>query len=234
MVHHDQPTIFPPDVRVGVSSVEDGTMTLRSLPEHPEQVWHNRQEFIAKCGGELAKTALVYVTYDDDRDFETYKLARDVQSGVVAISQSVADAVATDKESVGVFLPIGDCCAVTLYDPVHRALMVSHIGRHSVEVYGGRKSVVYMNRNFGTDPRDILAWLSPSVGEQNYPITKRGDRGLKQLIADDLLDAGVEQGQIEISPVDTSTDDRYFSHSEFKKGNRDLDGRFAVFAQMTS
>lgn len=232
MIARDQPTIFPDDVIVRVSSVGDGTMTLKSLPKKPDEVWHNRQNFITKSGGDIENTALVYVTYDDGRSYEEYKLAETVDKKLSTNNDDTADGLATQQISLGLFLPLADCCAVVLYDPEHHALMVSHIGRHSVEIYGATKSVEFMKITFGTEPRDILAWLSPAVGGENYPIFARGHQSLKVLIAQDLQAAGVKVENIEISPVDTARNDNYYSHSEYQKGHQKNDGRHAVFALM--
>ena len=232
MIARDQPTIFPDNVTVRVSDASDGTMTLKSLPENPEVVWQNRKDFITTCGGDLGKTALVYVTYDDTRSYAEYKLAETVGTELSTTEDDVADGLATQGTEVGLFLPVADCCATVLYDQKRRALMVSHLGRHSVEIFGAKKSFEFMRAEFGTESCDVLAWLGPAVGGENYPIVKRDNRSIKKLIERDLLEAGVKQGNIEISQVDTDRDINYFSHSEYRKGNRASDGRFAVYAQI--
>lgn len=232
MISRDQPTALSPELIVRVSSVDDGTMTLRSLPEDPEEVWQNRKDFITSCGGDLSRTALVYVTYDDTRSYEDYKVADSVELGLSTRDDDIADGLATQAEGLGLFLPVADCCATVLYDPRNRALMLSHLGRHSVEVYGAKKSLEFMNAQYGTDAHDVIAWLSPAVSAINYPISHRGGRGLRELIVNDLRDAGVSEESIKISPAETDKNMNYFSHSEYRKNRRESDGRFAVFAML--
>lgn len=208
-------------------------MTLKSLPDNPEEVWQNRKDFISTCGGDLCKTALVYVTYDDTRSYKDYKLAESVVPELSTGIDDVADALATQREGLGLFLPVADCCATVLYDTEHRALMLSHLGRHSVEIYGARKSLEFMHAQYGTEPQDVLAWLSPAVSVDNYPIFRRDDRGLRELIVADLLEAGVSEQNIEVSSSQTDQDMQYFSHSEYQKGRRPSDGRFAVYASIS-
>ena len=232
MIARDQPTIFPDTVVVRVSSVSDGTMSLMSSPDDEDAVWANRRSFIVKAGGAVDNSALVYVTYEEGRDFQTYRNADIVARELKTRDEDIADGLVTGKSGKGLFLPLADCCGLVLYDAKTHALMLSHLGRHSVEVHGARKSVEFMQTTYGSDPHDISAWLSPAVGSESYPVTSRGHRGIKDLIRDDLVLAGVNPENIEVSPVDTAARAEYFSHSEFKKGNRSFDGRFAVYAYL--
>lgn len=232
MIARHQPTIFPDRVIVRVSDVSDGTMALRTLPENPGAVWQNRTNFIEASGGELATARMVYVTYDDTRSYDEYKLAEAVTENLQTSPDDIADGLATQQSGVGLFLPVADCCAVVLYDRTTDALMLSHLGRHSVERDGARKSLEFMKAQFGTRPDDVLVWLGPAVGSESYPIFKRGNKSLKELIVNDLKSVGVAEKNLEISPVDTARDRDYFSHSEYQKGRRASDGRFAVFTEL--
>lgn len=231
MIMNDQPTIFSDNVTVRVSDVSDGTMSLRSLPENPDEVWQNRKGFITASGGALEKSALVYVTYDDGDDFCRYREADVTDFGIT--TNRPCDALVTSDPGVGLFLPIADCCAVVLYDPTTGSLMLSHIGRHSCVQYGAQKSVEYLEKVHGVNPRDLLVWLSPAVGADNYPIIARDNHALKDLVVDDLVNAGVPIHSIEVSSIDTAKDANYFSHSEYRQGRRLADGRFAVAAFIT-
>lgn len=232
MIAKDQPAIFGDNLLVGVSSVRDKTMTYKSLPNATAEVTGHRKKYIETVGGVVEETAIVYVTYDKDRDFCAYQRAEIAPKKMIASDDFVADGLATQVRGQGLFLPIGDCCAVVLYDPDHHALMLSHIGRQSIEADGARKSLDYMKQQFASEPSRILAWLSPAVGKATYPIIARDNGDLRQVIQADLTKAGMMTEYIEISHVDTAQNNEYFSHSEYKKGNRAFDGRFAVFAQL--
>ncbi|MDN5819504.1 MAG: laccase domain-containing protein [bacterium] len=231
MIEKDQPTNLDKyKLTIAVSSLEDGTMTKRSLPEDIDQVIENRQNFIAKAQGDLARTALVYVTFDQD-DYCRYHEIKSSDMNLETLHP--ADALVTKNKEIGIFLPLADCCGVVLYDSAQEILMVSHIGRQSVEQYGSVGSVQHLVNEYGTKPQDIYAWLSPTAGEGNYPIHKRGGRGLRDLISNDLLYAGVQYSNIEMSEVDTTVGPNYYSHSEYLKGNQPgIDGRFAIYASM--
>ena len=140
--------------------------------------------------------------------------------------------MATDSPELALFLPIADCVGAVLYDPTKKVLMLSHLGRHNLEQDGGQKSVEFMVKEFGVDPNNIITWLSPAAGAENYPMFSFNNRGMQDVTTEQLMKAGVKAESISASPIDTTTNQNYYSHSEFKKGNRPEDGRFAVVVKM--
>ena len=232
MIGSHQPSIFPEnEVIVGVSSVDDGSMTISSTLDGPGQVQRNRESFIKKAGGDLPRSALIYVTFDGVTDYCRYREV--APTDLTFDPEQPADALVTRTKNVGLFLPIADCCGAVIYDPRTKTLMLSHLGRHSTEQFGGKRSVEHLQNKCGVQPKDVLVWLSPAVGAENYPIHARGNHALKDLVKKDLIAAGVKAANIEVSPIETDKDPNYFSHSQSLKGEQTgIDGRFAVFAMM--
>lgn len=232
MIQKDQPTIFGSSLQAGVSSVEDGNMKFGI--EASDQTLKNRQIFLKKVGIDIAHTTLVSVTYDTD-DFAKYRtVAFDEKTAGMKGKDTIAyaDALVVDRPNHALFLPLADCVGAILYDAKQRILMVSHLGRHSVEVGGARKSVEYMKNAFGTVPGTIRVWLSPAVGSATYPLHAFEGRGLHEVIVAQLQDVGVFKDQIEVSAVDTAHDRHYFSHSQALKSDNNSQGRFAIVAMM--
>jgi copper oxidase (laccase) domain-containing protein len=232
MITHDQPTIFSDDVIAALSSKEDGN--IRFGFDDDDSVQTNRRRFLEKVGINLEHTTLVRVTYDTD-DFTKYRIATadEKAMGMAAPHAAYhADALVVTDPDHALFLPLADCAGVILYDPEHKVLMVSHLGRHSVEQYGAKKSVEYLKSAFATDPSELKVWISPSVGKATYPLHAFEGRGLQEVIIEQLHEAGVNM--IEASRVDTAHDDHYYSHSEFLKDSKADNGRFAVVAMMVA
>ncbi len=148
------------------------------------------------------------------------------------IATTEADAAVVTRPDHAIFLPLADCAGVIIYDPMNKVLMVSHLGRHSVEQEGARKSLQFLIDEFETDPAEVKIWLSPMVGSDSYPLEAFGGRSLRQVITSQFLQLGVDIRHIEVSEVDTAESDDYYSHSEYKMGERDFDGRFAIVAMM--
>ncbi|HEY5695620.1 MAG TPA: laccase domain-containing protein [Candidatus Saccharimonadales bacterium] len=231
MIDADQPTIFGSAVTAAISSKGDGNMKFGIGDE--AEVRRNRRAFLEAAGISIDHTTLVAITYDTD-DFTKYRIVDDGEKGVGmhAMDDTVhADALVTTTPNHALFLPLADCVGAILYDPEHHVLMVSHIGRHSAEMDGGKRSVQYLADTFHTNPAKLQVWLSPGVGRETYPLHQFGGRGLQEVIIDQLQDAGVTHENIEASHIDTAKSKDYYSHSEYLKGN-DEQGRFAIVAEM--
>lgn len=232
MIARDQPTIFGEMVVAGLSAAEDGNMRFGGGDE--DETREDRIAFLQDCGIEATQATLVSVNYDST-DFCRYRIVDDEHGGegmLAPVSSLDADALVVTRPDHALFLPLADCIGAILYDPYNQVLMVSHLGRHSIEQEGATKSVAYLRQNFDSTPDELLVWLSPAAGAENYPLHTRGGRGMHQVVVGELLASGVRFEHIEVSEVDTTESDEYFSHSEYQAGLRDSDGRFAIVAMM--
>lgn len=234
MIAKDQPTIFPPHVTVRVSSLHDGNMKKGALPPHEaKHIDQNRETFLGECGIRMDETVLVSLSYKKD-DFCVYQevTTENRGEGIISPHTLIADALVTRQKNVALFLPIADCCPVVLYDQDKDILMLSHLGRHSVEQQGAQRSVEYLMQHYGSSPDNIAVWLGPAAGKQTYPLFAFDHKSLHEVIFEQLLAAGIHKGYIEQATVDVTQTMEYFSHSEFLKGHRESDGRFAVVAML--
>jgi copper oxidase (laccase) domain-containing protein len=231
MIHAHQPTIFKDSVIAAVSSVSDGNMKLGL--GNDEAVVENRRQFLHAVQIPLEDTTLVGITYATD-DFTKYRVVTsdDKGKGMQANMDEFVDALVVDQPGHALFLPLADCIGAVFYDEARHVLMVSHLGRHSVEVHGATRSVEYLKTHFQIDPSRLKVWLSPGVGKVTYPLHSRNGQSLREAIVDDLLQSGVALENVESEDIDTAVHDEYYSHSEFLKGNRTETGRFAIVAMM--
>lgn len=232
MIAADQPTIFGEGVIAAISSKKNGNMKFGIAKD--VETLKNREEFLQSVGISIDHTSLVGITYDTD-DFTKYRIAthKDKTVGMhVANVTEHADALVVDQPNHALFLPLADCIGAILYDPTHHVLMVSHLGRHSVEQEGAEKSVEYLEAHYGSQPNDIKVWLSPGVGKASYPLYAFEGKSLHEVITLQLLARGLDEHNIQVSDIDTATSDDYYSHSEFLKAN-DVPGRFAIVAMMS-
>lgn len=234
MIQHDQPTIFGDRIIAKVSSTEDGPMNFKGNDE--DEVRNNRVQFLDAADGiDPLMATLVQVTYEDTTDFTRYKVAGDDDAGegmLEPVSNIVADALVATRPDQALFLPLADCVGAIIFDMGQEVLMVSHLGRHSAQQNGGQKSIEYMTREFDSHPSDLLVWLSPAAGKSSYPLRTLNGKGLHEAVVEQMVRAGVDIENIEVSHVDTTDNPDYFSHSEFLKGDQPEDGRFAIVAMM--
>ena len=219
-------------VKIAISEVKDGTMKRNGA--EVAVVDKNRQVFLKANAMELDDAVLVQLDYNTE-DFCRYAVIDSSAAGEGLVREGrIADGLATQEKGLALFLPLADCIGVVLYDPEHEVLMLTHLGRHNLEQNGGQKSVEFMKEQFGSKPENIEVYFSPSAGKENYPVFSFGGKSLAEVAMSQLEAAGVKSENIELSAIDTTKDKRYHSHSEFLKGNRTDDGRFAIAAMLTS
>ncbi|MGV9002264.1 MAG: polyphenol oxidase family protein [Candidatus Saccharimonadaceae bacterium] len=225
-------------VFVATSYVSDGTMSDRINPNNPALIT-NRTTWLSSQGLAIEDTVRVKITYNEpELDHCRYREVGAADSGVGMFDSNIqpADALVTKEKNLALFLPVADCVATTLYDEEKGILMLTHLGRQSLEQNGGIHSVKYLQENYGVNPANLQVWLSAAAGKDTYKIYKLDNKGMKEAVYEQLLSAGVIQENITDNKDDTATDDRYFSHSAFLKGNKSTpdDGTFAMVAVMTS
>lgn len=220
------------DLVLACSTVKDGSMRYVGAP-NPEEITAHRDAFLASHALTRANSVLVYLVYEGD-DYCRYRTVTDEDRGDGMVNEPsyITDGVATNTPGLALFLLLADCIGAVLYDPRKRALMLSHLGRHNLEKQGGTRSVEYMVEQFGSKPEDITVWLSPAAGRESYPLYAFDNKALHDVAIEQLLAAGVKNENIECSPIDTTKDPEYYSHSEFLQGRRETDGRFAVAVQL--
>jgi copper oxidase (laccase) domain-containing protein len=233
MIASDQPTIFDKNIIAAVSSTQDGNIGF--LRGEYDAALQNRRGFLKKVGIDPHHSTLLRVTYENAEHFARYHIVEDAHKAIGMFDltyELVADALVTTKPGHALFLPLADCVGAIICDQKQHILMVSHLGRHSTEEQGALRSIQYLQDTFHTRPGDVRVWLSPAVGKAAYPLKNLQNRGLHEVLLEQLLAAHVPRQNIEISFGETATDENYFSHSQFLAGNKSKDGRFAIVAMM--
>lgn len=208
---------------IAISKVSDGDML--SI--------NDRHKFLASHGINTDDATYVKLRYEGN-DYCRYHEVDESHMGKGMRADDIisADALITKAIGHALFLPLADCIGAVCYDPIKKIMMLSHLGRHNLEQNGGKKSIEFMSSGYNCDPAQILVRLSPAAGRDNYPLFAFDNKSLKEVAIDQFISAGVKNENIKDNPIDTTTNLDYFSHSEFLKGNRDLDGRFAIVAMM--
>lgn len=193
----------------------------------------NRTRFLDAHAIHAANTTLVHIRYEGD-DYCRYQTIDETYKGdgIVRNSTLTVDALVVTQSNHALLLPLADCIGAVLHDPVQNILMVSHLGRHNLEQNSGAESVNYLARRHHVQPHNLKVWLSPAAGKQNYPLLAFNNRGLHEVAVEQLMTAGVTRHNIDVSLIDTTIDQNYFSHSEFLKGHRKIDGRHCIVAIM--
>ena len=244
MIAADQPTCFPSDLLVAVSSKDDGTMLNRIRGRHVTEVLENRRRFCDQIDITYGDVVYHVISYDQAQTFDTIAEVTEADTTRHNNEGIFADALYTEAVGIGLFLPVADCIATVIYDPKRRALMLAHLGRHSTVAQLMSRAVRYFVER-GSQAKDLQIWMSPSITQKNYCMdyfdhandtnwhnfcrqTADGIyldmQGFNRLLA---IQAGVPADNIVMSSIDTADDPNYFSHS-----SGDTAGRIAVVAMM--
>jgi len=207
-------------VRVGLSDKGDGNMKVSGGDASLAEV--NRRRFLRGVGVESAY--FVRVDYDTE-DFCQFGVAGKENGLELGDEAKRCDGLLTRERGVGLFLPLGDCLGLVLYDRRAEAMMVVHCGRHTLAQDGAFEAVKFMCDAVGTGAENVVAWMSPSAGGDSYPVHDLGGVSLREAVVEQLARAGVDEAGISGSEIDTTVDEHYFSHSQ-----GDRDERFAIVA----
>lgn len=81
-----------------------------------------------------------------------------------------ADGMVTDRRDIALGIYVADCCALYLVDPVRRAIGLVHSGRKGTELGIAAVAIEKMGRQFGSQPADLIAQLSPCIRPPDYEV----------------------------------------------------------------
>ncbi len=113
----------------------------------------------------IATTRLIYSTN------EVRKVER---TGEVMLFNEVtaphADAIITDNPRVVLFLYAADCAIIYLADPKKRAIGLVHSSWRTALKGVVENAVDAMAKNYGTNPKDLIAIVSPCLGSEHFEV----------------------------------------------------------------
>ena len=243
MIQQDQPTCFPDNVSISVSSTSDGTVLDRAVGVHNPSIVTNRTAFCERCGISYGDVVFQRIIYDETQAYDIIVRVDALQT-CRHIDEVHADALITQSSGVGLLLPVADCVATVLYDPKTEQLALAHLGRHSTIARLMEKTIEAMVDG-GALRSDIIIWMAPSIDKTDYKMAYFDQRNdpywqeyaiqkddgiyldLQGYNAAAAVRRGVLASNIHRSPVNTARDNNYFSHA-----NGDTTGRFAVLAMI--
>lgn len=153
-----------PGVLYGVSTVSDGNMSF--VRGNPQEALQNRQQFLKKLSLDINSVVAMSPQHGVDIKLVSSK---DLGKGSLDIKDAFkVDGLITNTPGVNLFLVTADCLPISIYDPVKKAVGLFHAGR--VGLYKGilTHAVNSMVENFGSDPKDLVATIGPSIGPCCY------------------------------------------------------------------
>ncbi len=80
------------------------------------------------------------------------------------------DGLITNVPGVALVTHSADCCILAFYDPKKRVIAAAHAGWRGTVKEIGRVTVRKMQKEFGSDPEDIIVGIAPSIGKCCYEV----------------------------------------------------------------
>lgn len=80
------------------------------------------------------------------------------------------DALMTNARGVPLMLRFADCVPILLADPVHHAVAIVHSGWRGTTLRLLEKTARALEDEFGSRPRDVRAFIGPSIGPCCYAV----------------------------------------------------------------
>lgn len=205
----------------------------RGKIEPNAEVEENRRRFLSTTGLTTDTIALVNIRYGVDYTYDVIETitSRAETTNLHRFKLQASDCIITNQPKVTLFLPVADCVATVVHDPVHNVIALAHLGRHSSVAKLANKLVERLEKDFRSKPEDLIIWMSPAIKPPHYTIERadfaannsdwdkycvKTDSGysldLQGYNRQLFINSGVLDKNIHISDVDTATDENYWSH----------------------
>lgn len=81
-----------------------------------------------------------------------------------------ADGIVTDNPDISLFMRFADCTPIMVYDPRKEVVGIVHAGWQGTLKGVAGQAIRTMQAGYGSNPKDILAAIGPSIGPDHYEI----------------------------------------------------------------
>jgi YfiH family protein len=155
-----------------------------------------------------------------------------------------SDGLITNKKGIVLCINLADCGGVLCYDAKHNTIGAFHSGWKGTKLNIVKVGIEKMREVYFTEPADLLVYLTPCAGKENYEvendvaqyfpnhITQTSNDNylldLKGEIVEQLINLGVSKENIEVSFVCTISNNMY--HSFRRDGEKS--GRMTAFIML--
>lgn len=165
---------------------------------------------------------------------------------------SDVDGLITNIPGIVLATYYADCVPLYILDPVNKAIGLSHSGWKGTVKRIGDNTLKLMNENYGTNPKDVICCIGPSICQDCYEISEdvanefinefgknnkilynkgngKYQLNLWESVKQVFLDAGVEYDNIYTTDICTCCNkDELFSH----RGHHGKRGNLAAFLML--
>lgn len=237
----------------GVSKQHLSSMNLSfSRGDEEENVRENFRRFGEAIG---VKTGQMVFSDQQHHTMVRRVTAEDRGKGIVRkLDYQDVDGLITNDEGVCLVTFYADCIPLFFYDPVKRAIGLSHSGWRGTVNRMGEKTIQKMNQEFGSKPEELIVAIGPGICQSCYEVSRDVyeefaahftaeecvlifDRGRDDKFKLDLwkanelvlLSAGIRKEKLNITDICTCCNEKLlFSH----RASKGLRGNLAGFIML--
>ncbi len=196
--------------------------------DDPEKVKANRVKLCNSIGIDPASLIFPKQTHTGTVKIITTDFFNSSEEDQKAYLQDT-DALITNLMNVCVTIKTADCVPVLIYDPKQKVIAAIHAGWRGTVQMIVQNTIQEMIKSFGSDPRDLIAGIGPSISPEVYEVgsevlahfdpshfnSKDDNKGLLNLWEankQQLLGNGIQETHIEIAKACTWTNaEKFFS-----------------------
>lgn len=112
------------------------------------------------------------------------------------------DGLVTNEPGIVLTTFYADCVPLLMVDPVHRAIGCSHSGWRGTVANMGKATLDVMKREYGTNPKDVVAAIGPSICQKCYEVSLDVIEQFKNAYSEELwpsLFYGKENGKFQLN-----------------------------------
>jgi len=218
-----------------------GNMSFRDSDK--SDIIKNRETFFKKHDIDISSTVFCQQVHGDNVHVV---VASDVGKGSGDYESAIpeTDALITNLPNICLAILVADCVPIIFYDKSQKIIGVAHAGWRGTMLNIAGKTVRKIVDEFGTDPKNILVEIGPSIGPNCFEvgddvINAAKENKLEKFLIDkqekdyfdlwganreQLMLAGVRPENIEVSGICTHCSKDYFSYRRDKDARRFIAG----------
>lgn len=208
----------------GVSDDQFKSFNLgRNSNDSIESIRQNRNRLAKLLSITSHKLIIPLQTHDNKVLFVDNKITNASEEARNRILQGY-DATITQERKVFLCVTTADCSPILLFDQKNKAIAAIHSGWRGIVSSVINKTLSEMEKHFGTEPRQLIATIGPSISIENYevgneiieklrlsgyrldnfnhhlnPKSGKYHIDIKQLNKQKLIELGVAKNKIEVS-----------------------------------
>lgn len=134
-----------------------------TVGDDPDRVQKNKEKLLGAIGYSSRQLSQVHQVHS-----AKVVVVTETDNNKSELTQ--ADAMITNIPGILLLMRFADCVPILFYDPVKKAAGIAHAGWQGTVKEVAFATVNEMEKQFGTNPSDLIAGIGPSIGPDHYQV----------------------------------------------------------------